>query len=540
MLTTLLISCALLLSNVTTTELVAQLGDDDPLVREAATRSLARRGMGVFTELRDATTSSDLEVATRASMLLSQLDSETRSVDPPIIAQIVELFQQETLPIDRIWRMQWLTESGSGDGLVGEGVGALCRIVCFEPDRTLRVEAAKLLIARSPAGHDAQRGWFQQIATLIPRGTRDDLLSLVVAFASTYNDTGSNTDNAQERVTELAVSITLMMNRSSDHPHIVGSTNDILIWYAVAELQKAVGLDEAVETSVLTALSLVPELPERRDAMRVVDMTPDSAFVAHSDAAKFLFQRDALAWAQRECDVVIAHNSDTSDHLTALGLTVEIALLKCEYAAAAKYASQALELIPKIENLNVEIYEREYHTKHLYALARDAIERRDADEAKQHVDAALQKEVPQGDELDPATVLGQIDMLILRYELEPSCADTAQRIDAALAALHQLARTESRYDATILNGIAWLMAKTDRVGKENSREVLAMIREAMLQSPENLACHDTLAHIYAACGDFDKAIAMQRRVVAAAPEVTVYRRALNAFLAQSAEKQQRQ
>ncbi|MGL4942753.1 MAG: hypothetical protein ACRC46_06145 [Thermoguttaceae bacterium] len=542
---------------VSVDDLVTQLGDADPFVRDAASRELERRGMAAFSELRDATHSSDVEVATRASELLENLDSAARQVDNPIVAQIVELIEREPITIDRIWRMQWLTEVGSGGGFTGEGVGALCRILCFDADRTIRVEAAKAIIVLPPAGFESRKKWFQRVSSLVPVGTRDGLLTLVGRYARLWFETHvkeTSPDSVaareeiaarQQQVRSFAADVAAFQQRSEDHPHIVGSRNDILLFYAIADLLTRVALDDEAAKWVDAASRVVCKLPERRDEMRAVDFTPESDNAAHLDAARALFQFDKLAWTEKECNVVIAQDVKTSDKLAALGLLVEIAILRCDYETAAERASDALALVPEIPNINVERYSAEYVSKRDFCLATAAAEAGDwaraqklADDLVAGVGASQDDEnaLAKADVLD---LINLIDTLILRHRIESR--DGVDDVDAAVVEksreVTERLITESlsamqtmlegnRRDATFQNGMAWLMANTNR----DPQRAMLLIRAAMRHTPESTACLDTLSHVYAALGDLGKAVETQRRVVAIAPEVPVFRKSLEQFI----------
>lgn len=523
--------------------LVEQLGHDDYFEREAASAELEKRGMEAFGVLREAEEIDEgifaaEEIKIRARALLEKLNTEMRRGENPTVEKIASSILYSPVPLDRIWRMQWLTEFSSGLG--AKGARTLCRILCFEVDKTMRVESAKILMTLYPAGPKSRAEWFRQINESVPVCESDELITLVRSFAQiaqeiySLNENKSPLENSplDEQVRQLTEKVSAFQNRAEYHQYLIGSKNDILIFYSLADLQQRVGMHAESENSLDAAGKIVPQLPARRDEMRPFDMTPESSFIARVDAARVLFARNKLAWAERECQLVIAQNTNTSDHLLALGLSIEIALLREEYESAASLSSRAMKLTHQIPRLNVELYEAEYRLKRDYALALQMFAKNDWQSAHAIIAQAF-------DEISdsPALLASQIDLLILRYKLaahiqldENFTRQTETFITHAIEYLQEL--IDDLRDHSQLNALAWLL-----VGTQRELEMAMKCVEASLHEfPENVACLDTLAHIYAAQGDFSRAVETQKQVVSLASEATIFRKTLEQFESQTTHK----
>lgn len=89
-----------------------------------------------------------------------------------------------------------------------------------------------------------------------------------------------------------------------------------------------------------------------------------------------------------------------------------------------------------------------------------------------------------------------------RQQVEKTINDHLAKLDNDIA--------NSGFDSShLLNEYAWLAAKTNR----NLDKALKFAKEAVDTSPESAACTDTLAHAYAANGDIDNAIEIQNQAV---------------------------
>ena len=130
-------------------KLIQQLGDKDYFVRQRAQNELARLSFDAFDALTAATTSDDLEIASRAKYLLRLMRVEwTAKNDPPAVKALLKDY--ERLPEDsRQERMRALADMPDGKGLM-----ALCRLIRFEKSDVLSkkgiIELLKSRLGREP------------------------------------------------------------------------------------------------------------------------------------------------------------------------------------------------------------------------------------------------------------------------------------------------------------------------------------------------------------------------------------------------------
>ncbi|MHC4399830.1 MAG: hypothetical protein ACYTG0_09130, partial [Planctomycetota bacterium] len=142
------------------------------------------------------------------------------------------------------------------------------------------------------------------------------------------------------------------------------------------------------------------------------------------------------------------------------------------------------------------------------------------DRAKQqeHLDKAVQD--------DPA----ELDALIARYALpDPDPAyhrETLQLIDKATELLRQLIQQFPNHPSPY-NQLAWLVGNTE--GDQD--EALRRSRKAVDLSPESGAFLDTLAHVYFARGELDKAVETQTKAAQYLPHSVMIDRKLRVFQA---------
>jgi hypothetical protein len=130
-------------------KLIQQLGDTDYFVRQRAQSELARMSFDASDALSAATTSDDLEIASRAKYLLRLMRVEwTAKNDPPAVKALLKDY--ERLPEEnRQERMQRLADMPDGKGLM-----ALCRLIRFEKSDVVSkigmIELLKSRLGREP------------------------------------------------------------------------------------------------------------------------------------------------------------------------------------------------------------------------------------------------------------------------------------------------------------------------------------------------------------------------------------------------------
>lgn len=121
----------------------------------------------------------------------------------------------------------------------------------------------------------------------------------------------------------------------------------------------------------------------------------------------------------------------------------------------------------------------------------------------------------------------ELDSLIMQWELCQIPAEenkiaaitddvrkqVNESIDKLLSKLDEEINDSGMYSYTLRNHYAWLAVKTNR----QLDKALLYSKEAVNIEPESAPCIDTLAHCYAANGDLDKAIETQQKAIKQEP-----------------------
>ncbi len=108
-------------------ELIAQLGDEQYVLRQRAETQLLERGAEVFAELQAAERDADLEIATRAKYILNQISIDwVRPTDPAVVRSMMAAYGELPL-LARLARITKLSKLEHE-----QGFGALCRIARFD------------------------------------------------------------------------------------------------------------------------------------------------------------------------------------------------------------------------------------------------------------------------------------------------------------------------------------------------------------------------------------------------------------------------
>ena len=121
--------------------LIAQLGDDDYFVRERAQQQLARTGFEAFDALEAAQEDEDIEIASRAKYLVSQMQIEwTVATDSPEVKQLLQGYGQkdEAAHAAIVDKLNDLPDD--------KGLAVLCRLVRFDKSLVVSKLAALAII----------------------------------------------------------------------------------------------------------------------------------------------------------------------------------------------------------------------------------------------------------------------------------------------------------------------------------------------------------------------------------------------------------
>ncbi|GHT44271.1 hypothetical protein FACS189454_01200 [Planctomycetales bacterium] len=527
---------------------VEQLGDRSFLVRERAEKQLAEVGAEAFPALQNAKQSDDVEIVKRAERLLGLIEQSFIGKENKSVAFWIRQYAEESGPAMKA-RIIWILADPFSDASNGEGLQTLCRIVRFDENLALRVEAAKCLIALPPNTPSLQTKWYQHIASTFNNPANDEFGALLADYAElrlqskepskeSSTKTAGDTNNSKKfanRVENLAKQFAAFQSRPDYSIVQQGNQIDILMYYALAILQDAAGLTRERDKTIDAALAVQPSEPQEDTGFELDDHLP---MYAHHYAAKLLKQRLKLRWALPHSEKVLA-----SGHiLLQVRAADEIAdtnVLLTDYLSAVRYYKKIIELAGTKE------FTKRYNNA-LTVAATAKVKRFSCLAEQAATEGDWQKVldlVKQGQDIEPT----DIDLLILAHRVCKELKDvdaafrtqTKMRIYQALPQIEQtihksVVNMEDRQKNAILacNQAAWLLANTD--GEYAS--ALALIQTALQASPEETSYIDTLAHVYFLNKQYDKAIETETNVVRLAPEVTVFQKALERFKAAKREQ----
>ncbi len=512
---------------------IKQLGSEEYREREEASESLKKAGFRAVPELQKALKDSDMEVVERARELLRSVEmSWIDHRDPPHIRELMMRYSQTETVTDKFDLINAITDWSGNYGLRGgEGIGALCRILRFEQEPVVRAEAAREIIAVPPVRYDRRQLWFETVRTTLAEAGDDFLIRLVADFADAhdaaigYRDEHLFDDHPEppgepllRQVRGITEKIHAFRKNSEYSEGRRGTDTDILLFYALAELQDAVGLKEELDESLFQALDLPSVISE------------DGRMMAHMVAANYLWRRNFNVWAKKEF-LMIAQK--------------EVAMKTSAYFCAGQQASllgedeQAAELFGiVIENLRdptrrVNDYFAEspemVKARQKYYLAKLAVGRGEIKDAKKLLDEAVQFRPD------------EVDSLILRYQIGNDDPEYKKRTESLIntqiamlkqnvANLLQIPDLNESH-AVSFNQVAWLMANTDG----EYEFALNAAKKALSLSPDDPGILDTLAHVYALGKEYDKAVETQKLAVKYAPQAALFREILTEFEAKAAE-----
>ena len=515
---------------------IEQLGSDEYQEREDATESLKKAGFRAVPELQRAMKSSDVEVSERAKELLRLVEmSWIDARDPPQIQEIMLRYSQAETVDDKLAVINTISDwSGEYGVRGGEGIGPLCRILRFEQEMIVRSEAAREIIAAPPVRYDLRLKWYENVRKSIAEPGDDFLLLLTVQFAEAYELAmehrekvlfEENPQPAEEKLLQLVLSLAEKIHTFRETPEYYegrrGTDTDILLFYALAELQDATGLKEELDETLFQALDVHPIL---------TDEIRGSLFTPHFMAANYLGFRSLHAWAKNEYLMVAKRDNQMKS--VALFMAAKEAGYLEEDELAAELFGIVAEAIGDPRNQANDYFDQNPNyvkTQHKYYLAKLAVSRGEIADAKKLLDEAVQIRTD------------DVDSLILRYQIGNDDEAYKKKTDELIARVIANAKREMQgrvhvreqieYYAMPFNQAAWLLANTDG----DYELALNSAKKAAEFSPCDPSILDTLAHVYALGKEYDKAVETQKKVVQYAPQTTVFRSALKKFETQAAK-----
>ncbi|MDR2705346.1 MAG: hypothetical protein LBC02_06175 [Planctomycetaceae bacterium] len=536
-------------------QLIQKLGDDSYVVRQRAEAQLLRIGVDAFAELQRAKNDKDIEIARRAERLLAQFENLFLALEDRSLYFWIAQYAFNT-DITEKAGILWVLARPFYDAPNGEGLPTLCRVVRFDTEYSLRAEAVKCLMALPPSIPSKQRKWFRTIRDTLFNSGDDYLLQLVAEFArlrcelddlkdatekKSQNEAKQtkipvnypvtlNVDNSiRQRVLQLTDRIAEFQSKPENSAFQSGNMNDILLFYALAEIQDLAGLSVERDRSVQAALAVRTEsLGNEHPLSALSDEDVKQPFYDHFAVGRVLKQKFRLNWALRHFQLVSEESDNLLLKINANTHAAETSELLGHYSEATRYFDKVIEQVSSKEYAkmfnNMQQVSARYRADRLLCLARSAVEQEEWSKATEFV--------KQGLENNPS----EIDLLILGYQLSDS--DPAFREELKLKKDRALLQTERSihiqsveperrpwFVAKTCNEAAWLLAGTDG----DYVSALALIEAALKVEPEDCSWLDTLAHVYFLGKQYDKAVETQENVVRMAPESVIFRQSLERF-----------
>ncbi len=551
-------------------KLIEQLGDDDFYSRQAAEEKLIELGSDVFDRLQGVQQHPDLEIAVRASYILQKLRIEwVHAEDPNDVKLLLKRYDSLSLE-ERKGRMDGLAAIPNA-----QGIGALCRIVRFEPSLQLARYAALKVISSVEASHPTT-GQIAMIETELGGSLRvpAEWIKVALERVRSRSDAASNdqwfaiidreiellTEDSPEtsqKLTSTLVDHFLEICSENPDPQLVydvlqrragianndQSTSDSSIYFAfnwiwehkrfdISPLLEKQYADEIEGDRLLTYFTaLVRWRIEDTEAAEEIakqayNLTTDDVR-QRSGIASVIGEMGRHDWAEREWQYVVdelpvLQSADARRWLASLRLHD-----RGENQQAAELLAELCTAIDENGRLKAQVLRnsalRLFFSQRDYFQACHARDEGDYDLQRKLLDSAFRYE-----NLDA-------DVLIAMYRSpeadEAYVNKTQQRIQKAAEELEGYLK-ERPEDAQSYNHWAWLISNTEG---DYKKAVQYSLRSLEL-SPESPSFMDTLGRCYYAAGELEKAVEVQRQAVEMHPYLQVMRKQLAMFEAELAKQ----
>ncbi|MDR2116885.1 MAG: hypothetical protein LBP87_10955 [Planctomycetaceae bacterium] len=536
--------------------LIQKLGDASYVVRQRAELQLLRMGVDAFAELQRAKNDKDIEIAHRAERLLAQIENLFLALEDRSLYYWIAQYAFSTDNMEKAGIL-WSLARPYYDAPNGEGLPTLCRIVRFDTEYSLRAEAAKCLMALPPSIPSKQRKWFRTIRDTLSDSGNDYLLQLVVEFAGLRCELDDLKDAAEKksqhdakqtkipveypvplkvdnsirgRVLRLTDRVAEFQSKPENNAFQSGNMNDILLFYALAEIQDLAGLTAERDRSIQAALAVRTEqLGNRHPLNSISGEDVAQPFYDHIAVGRILKERFRLKWAIPHFQLVCEESTNLLLKIDANSNLAKTLIFLCNYSEATHYHDKILELV------NSNEYSKRFNNSRqvsimcrvekLLCLARVAAEKEDWSGAKEFIRQGLDNEFLEIDLLILGYQLSDFDP-IFREELKSKIAKSLSKMEQNLYQSRAVEpERQAWYVAKICNEVAWLLAGTGG----DYIPALTLIESALKVEPEDCGWLDTLAHVYFLGKKYDKAVETQENVLRMAPECTLFRQSLERF-----------
>ncbi len=550
------------------TRLIEQLGDPDYFVRERAQAALAEMGFEAFDALMAATADPDLEVAARARYLLRLLSTQwAEPDDPPEVRRLLSDYQSQA-DQEKQRRIRLLATLPEGTGL-----DALVRVVRRErsevlskwatiewmrhlpegPARAPAVAAMKQGLGRSrrPAAgwltawakllEDPQAGlpdWSQLVAAeherlrRSPDQTSPEIVAALLRLEIEWAKRLGRTDQAMAAMRRL-------VELDSSDPEMLAELLEWLIvqkaWEAVEQLAARSQAQFESDPLLLYLLAEAESLQGRRDeaeqtAGRAAGLNPGTApenLVNHLTVAYRLRERGLFRWAEREYRHVVSVPAPNRQitYMAWISLA-EMLHDQGENQQAAEALRSALAL--QTQHGDAETAGRdaqELRSRMHYFQACHYADTNDQPRQREELDKAIASDPP------------DLDALIACYRLlETTPAERGHIVELIRRTAAELEGfiVDDPENPTWYNQYAWLVGNTEG----DLDKALKYSRKSIELRPDAGGYYDTLAHVYFARGEHEKAVETQQRAAELEPHSAIIQKKLELFRARLEEQRE--
>ena len=520
---------------------VQQLGDESFLVRQRAESLLIRTGIQAYPELQRAKQNPDMEIVRRAEYVLSQIEQAFLDMENREAAAWIHTYMLDPNPAAKARTIWYFADARPTSDLArGEGLQTLCRLVRFEEDSALRLEAAKTLIASPPLSPAAQQKWYQYIRDNIHSIGDNELLQCVANYAKLWCDLDESDEKTtaafQERVRQVGTETLRLLERPENRIQ-VGSKIDIMLHYAVAELQDAAGLLEDRDKTAALALAIESEPIQTLEQVMQIDHDDDLSMIEHYRTGRYLNYRYRIHWAIAHFQKVI-ETEETPLRIQASREAAKSAIFLEDYPTTIAFIDKHIEILKDSGHLRNDTESLIFQAQRLRdcCVAEQAVAEKNWEAAREAIMRAWTTEPPNnhdslGDGEDVALSIAAHQLCKqfsgidnefkekMKSELGKTWGNIMSGYDGSASELRTLKVLNA------CNAGAWLLANTDG----DYPSALILIEAAMKIEPDDLSIQDTLAHVYFLGGRVEDAIRVQAQVVRLAPESILFLRALERF-----------
>ena len=551
------------------TRLIEELGDDDYFVRERAQAELAKYSFEAFDALSAATTHEDLEIAARARRLLNLMRVEwTVAGDPPEVKELLKDYRSQSSP-DRLVRMHKLAVLPGG-----AGIPALCRLIRYEKSLVLSKWATIILLVHQPRDEPPGKQLVEKIRKGLdgsrrtaavwlltwlrlgqePEAALPEWTKLVEAEHALWKRSPGQTSpkivaalvrlrigwlKKLGRGGQATVAMRRLLDLEKGNPETLAELLDWLVeqkaWKVIDELAvkfkpQLIGNPMLVYTLAQAQAEQGHQQRAEETAERALRINPikNARWLAtHFQIAAKLRRRGLFKWAEREYRYVI----DSAKPGELLSVSAQSSLCEMlhdqgENAEAAKVLDTLLEAVKNNPNVT-PTGTAEIRSRMDYFLACHFKAKKDTARQREHLDKAIGDEAP------------DIDVLIACYRLADQTPEyrkkVVQLIEKEAAKLQKEIAGEPR-NPSPYNQYAWLIGNTqgdfDKALTYSKKSL-----ELTGNSHRRGGYLDTLAHVHAAKGDYENAVATQAKAAKLEPHSGMIARKLELFRKKLKENQ---